>query len=157
MRKKLLTILLALTLMLTLSGIVSADQVSIEKARTVAQNFLQYTVQAYGPWAGTESPSISEDEVLTHEGQVVGYNFFVDPKGHILVSSRDDLPPVKLYSDTSTLSIYAEDTQEQVEWIAEETFDISQAIDEHSGELAAMDASQNPDVQAWGPGMILLI
>ena len=149
MRKKLLTILLALTLVLTLSGIGSAGEVSMDRAKTVAQNFLQYTVQAYGPWAGTDSPSISKNEVLTHEGQVVGYNFLVDPKGHILVSSRDDLPPVKLYSDTSTLSIYAEDIREQVEWIAEETFDIGQAIDEHSGELAAMDASQNPDVQAW--------
>ena len=141
--------LVVFAIVLALSGMGSAGEVSIEKARTVAQNFLQYTIQAYGPWAGTDSPSISNEEVVMYEDQVVGYNFLVDPKGHILVSSRDDLPPVKLYSDTSTLSIYAEETQEQVDWIAEETFDIGQAIDEHSMELDTMDASQNPDVQAW--------
>lgn len=148
MRKRLLMILLALTLVLTFSGMGSAGEVSIDKARIVAENWLYYCVQTYGPWAGTNSPSISDEEEVMYKDQVVGFNFLVDPKGHILVSSRDDLPPVKLYSDTSTLSIYAED-QEQIDWIAEETFGIGQAIDEHSGELATMDASQNPDVQAW--------
>jgi hypothetical protein len=58
MRRRLLTILLALTLVLILSGIGWAAQVSIDKARTVAQNFLSYCVQAYGPWARTDSPLI---------------------------------------------------------------------------------------------------
>lgn len=141
--------LVVFALMVAFCGTGSAGEVSMDRAKTVAQNFLQYTVQAYGSWAGSDSPAISDEEVVMYEGQTVAYNFLVDPKGHIMVSARDDLPPVKLYSDTSTLSLYGEDIREQVEWIAEETFGIGQTIDQHSGDMATIDASQNPDVQAW--------
>ena len=60
---------------------------------------------------------------------IVGYNFTVNPRGHILVSARDDIPAVKLYSETSTLSLQNEGMQEQIDWIAEEIFDVGEVID----------------------------
>ena len=65
-----------------------------------------------GPGGGTHRPLFQARSRSFHNGVVVGYNFTVNPKGHILVSARDDIPAVKLYSETSTLSLQKEGLQE---------------------------------------------
>ena len=142
-------VVVVLALILYIPVIGSAGQVGMEKAGRVAQNWLHHCVTAYGSWAGGTSPTILDEEPVVFNGQVVGFNFLIYPMGNILVSARDDIPPVKLYSDTSTLSINSEDTHEQAEWIAEEIFLIGDAIDSHSGDMAGIDVSQNPDAVAW--------
>ncbi len=141
--------MLLLTLMLVFAGIASAEMSVRIRARNVARNWLTHVVHAYGSWGGTHRPQSQVEESFVHNGVVVGYNFTVNPKGHILVSARDDIPAVKLYSETSTLSLQKEDLQEQIAWIAEEIFEVGEAIDTHGVEMAAVDPSQNPDRKLW--------
>lgn len=141
--------ILLLTLMLVFSGLAAAADVSPDKARIVAENWLYHIVHSFGSWGRNVSPSISGEEPLVFKGAVVGYNFTVKPKGHILVSARDDIPAVKLYSENATLSVQNENQQEQVSWIAEEIFLLGVAIDSYGYELAAADPSQNPDLKVW--------
>ena len=141
--------ILLLTLMLAFSGFAAAGDVGPDNARNVAENWLYHVVHSFGSWGGTVSPAISGEESLVYKGRVVGYNFTVSPKGHILVSARDDIPAVKLYSENATLSVHHETHPEQAAWIAEEIFQLGEAIDCHSYESAPVDPSQNPDLEAW--------
>jgi hypothetical protein len=143
---------LLFALLLSFPGIGSAGSVGKDKARIVAQNWLAHCVSTYGSWDGVSSPTISDEETLMHENKVVGFNFLISPKGNILVTARDDMPPVKLYSDTSTLSIFAENTRDISAWIADEISQIGNAIDTHVSEPAigaALLEQNNPDVKAW--------
>ena len=142
-------VMLLLTLMLVFTGIASAGNISSIRARIVARNWLTHVVHAYGSWGGDTSPAISGEESFVHYGVVVGYNFTVNPHGHILISARDDIPAVKLYSETSTLSLQEEGMQETIAWIAEEIFEVGEAIDTHGVEMAAAEHSQNPDRKLW--------
>ncbi|MCX5882501.1 MAG: hypothetical protein NTU74_12120, partial [Deltaproteobacteria bacterium] len=144
-------IVLIFAFLLYFPGIGSADHVGMEKARIVARNWLHHCISAYGSWGGVQLPTILGEETLMHENEVVGFNFLIYPKGNILVAARDDLPPVKLYSDTSTLSIHAENTQEIAIWIAGEISQIGKAIDAHGIDSDAMKVllQQSPDVKAW--------
>jgi hypothetical protein len=142
-------VMIILTAMLLFAGSASAGNVNSVRARIVAKNWLTHVVHAYGSWGGNTSPEISDQESIEHKGVVVGYNFTINPKGHILVSARDDIPAVKLYSETSTLSLQKEDLQEQIEWVAEEIFEVGKAIDTHGIEMAAVEHSQNPDRKLW--------
>jgi hypothetical protein len=144
------TVMLILTLLLVFAGIASAGNVSSYRARKVAENLLSHVVRSYGSWGGIAvAPVISGEESFVHNGVVVGYNFTVDPRGHILVSARDDIPAVKLYSETTTLSLQDEGLQEQIDWISKEIFDVGEAIDIHSLEMVAADPSRNPDRKVW--------
>ncbi|MBI5594336.1 MAG: C10 family peptidase [Deltaproteobacteria bacterium] len=144
-------IVLVFALLLYFPGIGSAGHVGMEKARIIARNWLHHCISAYGSWGGVQSPAISGEETLMHQNEVVGYNFLIYPKGNILVAARDDLPPVKLYSDTRTLSVDAENTQEIATWIADEISQIGKAIDAHGTDSAANAAllQKSPDVKAW--------
>jgi hypothetical protein len=141
--------ILFLILMSVFSGVAAAGDVSPDKARIVAENWLYHVVYSFGSWGGTILPAISGEEPLVYNGMVVGYNFTVNPKGHILVSARDDIPAVKLYSESSTLSVHNESQQEQAAWIAEEIFQIGETIDSYNAATASSDPSQNPDLKAW--------
>lgn len=141
--------ILLLTLILFFPVIAAAGNVSPDNARNVAENWLYHVVHSFGSWGGTVSPSISGEESLVHNGVLVGYNFTVNPRGHILVSARDDIPAVKLYSENTTLSVYNGNHPEQTDWIAEEIFQLGEMIDSRNAELASADPSQNPDLEIW--------
>jgi hypothetical protein len=145
-------VVLIFAMLLYFPGIGSADYLGMDKGRIVAQNWLTHCINAYGSWAGVSSPTISGEETLMHQNEVVGFNFLIYPKGNILVTARDDLPPVKLYSDTSTLSIYAENTGEIAAWIAGEISQTGKAIDAHASDPTVKTTllqQNNPDVKAW--------
>ncbi len=147
MIKKLCVLFLLLTLIVV--GAASADVVTLDRAQNVAQNWLTDIVHTYGSWGGSASPVISGVEPFTYNGTTVGFNFTVSPQGHILVSARDDMPAVKLYSETSTLDSRTEDFQDQITWISKELYQVGQAIDTHGVEAAAADPVQNPDRKLW--------
>lgn len=142
-------IILQLILLLGFSVVAWAGDVDSNRACNAARNWITQVVHAYGSWGGASNPSISGAETLVFNGVVVGYNFTVSPKGHVIVSARDDIPAVKLYSDTSTLSLLQADMQEQIDWIAEEIFQVGDAIDTHGFELSPINHSQNPDRNLW--------
>lgn len=133
-----------------LAGWAWAGEVKADRARTAAQNWLAHCVQVYGGWAGVKDPQIIGEEPVLYQGQVVGYNFLVSPRGHILVPARDELPPVKLYSDTSTLTMTgATLLKEQAEWISEELYKVTEAIQRKQTELAQADMTQTDNYRLW--------
>ena len=113
-----------------------AKEVDQNEARTVAQNWLHHLTRE-GRFADhpTATPQIIEEEVIVYNNSVVGYNFILHPRGHMIVPLRDELPPVKLYSDTATLRMA--DMSEVAEWIKEELFKLNEAMDAHKGELVS--------------------
>ena len=147
MMKKLCAVFLFLSVLCVSTA--SAAVVTLDKAQTVAQNWLTDIVHTYGSWGGSSAPVISGSEPFVYNGTTVGFNFTVSPQGHILVSARDDIPAVKLYSETSTLSSQNKGDQDQISWISKELFQVGQAIDTHGSEAAAADPVQNPDRSLW--------
>ena len=130
-----------------LATTVLAGDVSVDDARMVAQNWLTHYVQTYRSWGGSTSPTIQAEEPMTHQGQTVGYNFLIAPRGHIVVPFRNELPVVKLYSETTTLSMQA--ASEPAQWIQEELFKLDEALDAHADELAAIDFGETPNARLW--------
>lgn len=142
------TVAIVVILWLALATIALAGEVSLGKARIVAENRLTYYVKTYGGWAGSTSPKIKADELMIFKDQVVGYNFVVSPKGHIIVPYRDELPPVKLYSETTTVSM--QDKSELVgEWIREELFKLDKALVEHAVEMGNVDFKATSNGRLW--------
>lgn len=92
---------------MVVSCVVLAGRVSVDDARMVAQNWLTHYVQTYRSWGRSTSPTIQAEEPMTHQGQTVSYNFLIAPRGNIVVPFRNELPVVKLYSETTTLSMQA--------------------------------------------------
>lgn len=80
-----------------------AAEINVGTAATVVKNWLFEYVQTYGSWAGSGSPAIHSYEVVEKDNDILGYNFFISPNGHILVRSDDEFHPIKMYSDSDTL------------------------------------------------------
>ncbi len=125
-----------------------AKEVEQVRARIIAQNWLHHLTRQYGfgGYYGI-SPQIIDEEVAAFRNQVVGYNFILSPQGHILVPFRDDLPPVKLYSDSVTLRMA--DHSDVAEWIQEELFKIYEALDDHREELEHIDFPNTHNGRLW--------
>lgn len=148
MMKKIMMCMSGVMLMLCISMISMAGEVSLDDARVVAQNWLTHSMQAYGSWAGSSSPQIIGEETMMSAERIVGYNFLIAPKGHIVVPFRDELPVVKLYSDTTTLSMSQE--TDITQWVKQiELLKIYDALDAHAGEMAAIDFSTTPNGRLW--------
>jgi len=132
--------------LLCLSSSAVAGDVSIDTARSVAENWLQHAlaVQKMGAAAKVQ---IVQEEVMKVGDKTVGYNFILSPAGHIIVPSRDELPAVKLYSLTSTLSMA--DNSEPAQWIKGILLEVGQKLDQHPAELAAQDPASNPNRRLW--------
>ena len=146
---KLKLFVLVIALVFFSFGISLAETVSSYEASIVAQNWLNSCVKSYGSWAGSNSPTIVEQQIVEYENKLVGYNFIVSPSGHVLVPAMHELPVVKLYSETCSLSIAPSDADQVAEWIAEELYKIDQAIEEHRDELEMVDLSQTKNGKLW--------
>lgn len=75
-----------------------AAAVGQARARLVAENYIDFVVEAFNRWDGTE-PKIETISPVTHEEVPVFWLVKTSPSGYLLVSTRDELSPVKLYSD----------------------------------------------------------
>jgi len=138
-------ILLAVMAWVWVGTVLFAGYVKVEDARIVARNWLAHHVLMYESWADSTSPKILKEEVLEVEGQVVGYNFLIAPAGHVLVPARDEMPAVKLYSDTRTLSLG--DDSDIAKWVKEiELLRVYRAL----AELEGVDFSATPNGRMWG-------
>jgi hypothetical protein len=104
-------------------------------------------VLTYHSWAGSTSPTIKGVESIEYGGELVGYNFLVSPAGHLVVPLRDELPPVKLYSEHSTLSMA--DNSDVVQWIQEEVFRPVRYIEEHESEFTKTYSEATPNGRLW--------
>jgi hypothetical protein len=76
-------------------------EVSPETARRVAEAKLLHHIALYGSWNGHPGPTVAESQPVHYDGQIVAYNFSVEPSGHILVAVDDAFSPIPLYSERS--------------------------------------------------------
>lgn len=78
---------------LTLCISIFAGQVSFDRAQTAAENWARHLRTTFN-----DPAAVVSGETILREGTVVAYVFHLHPRGYILVSAEDYLPPVKLYS-----------------------------------------------------------
>jgi hypothetical protein len=91
-------LLILLALALAMSGSVLAAPVTDEQARIVANNYLRHVVHSFGRWQGT-MPSIRAITPVDYQDPPVFLHVQLEPAGFLLISTRDELSPVKLYSE----------------------------------------------------------
>jgi len=100
------TLLAIFVLLCTVS--VQAERVSSDDARRAGQAFLNQRLSLENGWSDNSSASAGDLQVLTRDGQVLGYWIPVHPVGHIILSSLRELPAVKAFSDTDNFDPNAE-------------------------------------------------
>ena len=148
--RKILILGVILFLVFLTAGAGITKEVSQYSARTVAQNWLHHLTESHrfgnSEFISAEVKIIGE-EVMVYKNRVVGYNFILSPRGHIVVPFRDELPPVKLYSDTTTLRMA--DNSDVAEWIREELFKVYEELDSKKQEFASIDFSDTPNGRLW--------
>jgi len=81
----------------------SAQPVTADDARSVAQNWVALILRQQGDWGGSPIAQIGEIREFRQGDRLIGYFCPVSPQGFIVVSLRRELAPVKVYSDTSNL------------------------------------------------------
>lgn len=82
-----------------------AEMASMADARQAGENWLNYIVYQNGSWNGEISPQLMEGQEIFYENQMLGYYFPVNPSGFIVVPVLKELPPIKLYDETSSLDV----------------------------------------------------
>lgn len=98
MRRYLFSILI-LTALLTAKA--PAQPVKESDALTVANNWIKIVIIKKGGWGSYNQASVASISEFKRKGRVIGYFCKVEPVGHIIVSLRKELSPIKAYSDTS--------------------------------------------------------
>jgi len=104
MKKLPITILIASLLVTCLTSHIQAQMAEREQALTVAKNWIQLIIHKKGNWGGSPTAEIEEIQEFKRGDRVIGYFCQVKPKGHIIVSLRKELAPVKAYSATCDLN-----------------------------------------------------
>ncbi len=88
---------LALTLVMVQASLAAA--VDRDLAWTVANNYLEYLVQTFDRWPEAD-PFIESLTPVFYKETKVFWHIDVSPSGFLLISPRDELSPIKLYSET---------------------------------------------------------
>lgn len=104
MKRLTITILVASTVVTGLAMPVRAELVTRGEALRVANNWITLMIQKRGDWGGSTTASVDEIQPFTHAGRTIGYFCQVRPQGHIIISLRKELVPVKAFSDTCNLN-----------------------------------------------------
>lgn len=77
-----------------------AQITTVEEARTVADNWIRLIVHSTGSWGDSPAASVGEIEELRRGDRLLGFWCHVVPRGHVVVSLRRELAPVKCTSET---------------------------------------------------------
>jgi hypothetical protein len=104
MKSLIITFLVASTTVTGLALPVRAQLVTEDEALMVANNWITLMIQKRGDWGGSETAVVDRIQPFTKNGRTIGYFCNVQPQGHIIISLRRELIPVKAFSDTSNLN-----------------------------------------------------
>jgi hypothetical protein len=104
MKRLTIIILVAFTVVTGLSMPVRAELVTKDAALRVANNWITLMIQKRGDWGGSTTAAVDEIQPFTSDGRTIGYFCRVRPQGHIIISLRRELVPVKAFSDTCNLN-----------------------------------------------------
>ena len=81
---------------------VSAQPVTADDARSVAQNWVALTIRQQGDWGGSPTAQIGEIREFRQGDRLIGYFCPVSPQGFLVISLRRELAPVKAYPIPAT-------------------------------------------------------
>jgi len=104
MKRLTITILVAFAVVTGLAMPVRAKLVTRGEALRVANNWITLIIQKRGDWGGSTTAAVDEIQPFTSDGRTIGYFCRVRPQGHIIISLRRELVPVKAFSDTCNLN-----------------------------------------------------
>jgi len=104
MKRLTIIILVAFTVVTGLAMPVRAELVTKDAALRVANNWITLMIQKRGDWGGSTTAAVDEIQPFTSDGRTIGYFCRVRPQGHIIISLRRELVPVKAFSDTCNLN-----------------------------------------------------
>jgi hypothetical protein len=80
------------------------EAVTADVALTVCQNWVTLITLKAGSWGGVQNAKVQGVQEFKRGQRVLGYFCAVKPQGYIVVSLRQELEPVKVYSATSDLN-----------------------------------------------------
>ena len=92
------TILIASLVLVGLTIPVRADMATMDEALTAARNWVTLIIQKKGTWGGYETAEVEGIQEFKRGRRLIGYFCRVKPKGHIVISLRKELAPIKIYS-----------------------------------------------------------
>jgi len=117
----------------------SAQPVTADDARSVAQNWLALTIRQQGDWGGSPTAQIGEIQEFKMGGRLIGYFCPVSPQGFLVLSLRRELAPVKAYSDTSNLDPTSDEGMTAL--IKEQMAATLDAIERDAGPVASVSSA----------------
>ncbi|MFH2055078.1 MAG: C10 family peptidase [bacterium] len=89
-------------LALVCSSVVQAEQATAVESEHVAANWIDFSLERDGNWAGSLDPEIvAEIPLTTADGQLVARVYTVSPRGFVLVPVLKEMAPIKVWSSTS--------------------------------------------------------
>ncbi len=118
----------------------TAERATSVEMELVCRNWLAYMVYERGAWAGDLNPTISGVQEIKGEGIVLAHCFAISPRGYVVVPVLKELPPVKAYSDVSSLDPGQTDGLPQL--LREVLFSRIQLFIESYGSLDARQPAQ---------------
>ncbi|MCK4681199.1 C10 family peptidase, partial [bacterium] len=128
---------------------VLAERATTAEAELVCENWLARVAHERGGWAGASRPEILEaTELLTDDGELLARCFSVSPRGHVVVPILKELPPVKVYSETSSFDAGA--TEGFVQLLRERLTAAHDLFKEVHGSLDARQSDREDDQLAFG-------
>jgi len=128
---------------------VLAERATTAEAELVCRNWLVRVAHQRGGWAGASRPEILEaTELLTDDGELLARCFSVSPRGHVVVPVLKELPPVKVYSETSSFDAGA--TEGFVQLLRERLTAAHDLFTEIHGSLDARQSDREDDELAFG-------
>ena len=68
-------------------------QITFDQANTIAENWTKILEEKFN-----DQVRISNGHTIRREGIIVAYVFDFYPKGYLMISSEDYMPPIKMYS-----------------------------------------------------------
>jgi len=96
---------IALITGIVLPAIARAETASADEMTQVCENWLSYTVDQTGSWAGVLNPRITDARDIVVNDTLVGRFYSISPTGYVVVPVLKELAPVKAYSDENSLDI----------------------------------------------------
>ncbi|MCP4291177.1 MAG: hypothetical protein GY780_05020, partial [bacterium] len=111
------------------------------QAHQVCSNWLSYTVETEGNWAGTENPKITKTDEVFYNNTLLGYCFQIEPSGYVLVPTFMQLAPIKATSCTSSFDVQAEGGFSLL--VRENLYDRYNRFSTQYGDPAAVPSSTN--------------
>ncbi|MBD3160538.1 MAG: hypothetical protein GF346_00305 [Candidatus Eisenbacteria bacterium] len=114
-----------------------AVEVTTEEARTVAENYIAYTIARYGSWGTHESAEVSGIEPFLQGDRMLGYYCPVEPEGYFILGLYRDLAPIRFYSVHGRLDPTSEEGMADL--LRVRTVQLYDAIEERLGHPIGRD------------------